>query len=120
MQGNILLVCIIDQLDNERIIKEGYRLAEKEKLKLKVLNIQKGVQNKNIKEINLENLFALCRFLQVDMQVYWGDDFGEIAINFISRNKPNVLLINESPELTQSNFISSLHEAFPDMLITIV
>ena len=120
MKDNILLVCVIDQNDGERIIKEGYRLAAKEKLKLKVLNIQKEEVSRNIKGTGLEDLFAKCSFLKIDMQVYWGKDSSEVAINFIRRNRPDALLLSKCSCSDKEEFISNLHRTFPDIPITIM
>ncbi|MBV7274407.1 hypothetical protein [Clostridium thailandense] len=119
MKENIILVCITDMVDGEKLIKEGRRMADKGKLKLKILNIQNSKQSKNIKDTKLEYLFGVCKFLDVDMQVYWGNNFSDIVINYISRNKINQLLLGKIPKSEQDNFLSKVKKTFPSIQVFI-
>lgn len=120
MQENIVLVCITDQVDGEKLIKEGYRMIKNDKFKLKVLNIQNSKQSKNIKGTSLEYLFSICKFLDVDMQVYWGNNFSDIAINYINRNKVTQLILGRISKPEQDDFISKVQEAFPNISVFII
>ncbi|MFL0194999.1 hypothetical protein ACJDU8_05330 [Clostridium sp. WILCCON 0269] len=120
MQENIVLVCVSDQVDGEKLIKEGWRIAEKENFKIKVLNIQNNNQSKNLKGTSLEYLFNICKFLKIDMQVYWGNNFSDILINYIQRNKINQLVLGKITKSEQTNLISEVQEAFPDILVFII
>ncbi len=119
LKENIILVCITDMVDGEKLIKEGRRMADKGKLKLKILNIQNSKQSKNIKDTKLEYLFGVCKFLDVDMQVYWGNNFSDIVINYISRNKINQLLLGKIPKSEQDNFLSKVKKTFPSIQVFI-
>lgn len=119
MQENIILVCITDQVDGEKLIKEGYCMADKRKLKLKILNIQNSKQSKNIKDTRLEYLFGVCKFLNVDMQVYWGNNFSDIVINYINRNKIKQLVLGRIPKSEHNNFILKMQETFPSIQVFI-
>lgn len=119
LQESIILVCITDQVDGEKLIKKGNCMADKGKLKLKILNIQNSKQSKNIKDTRLEYLFGVCKFLDVDMQVYWGNDFSDIVINYINRNKIKQLVIGRIPKLEQDNFVSKMQETFPSIQVFI-
>lgn len=119
LQENIILVCITDMVDGEKLIKEGRCMADKGKLKLKILNIQNSKQSKNIKDTRLEYLFGVCKFLDVDMQVYWGNNFSDIVINYINRNKINQLLLGKIPKSEQDNFLSKVKQTFPSIQVFI-
>lgn len=120
MQENIILVCITDQVDGEKLIKEGRRIAEKENFKVKVLNIQNNSQSKNLKGTSLEHLFNICEFFNIDMQVYWGNNFIDILIDYIERNKVDQLVLGRILKSEQDNFISKVQEAFPNIPLFIV
>lgn len=120
LQENIILVCITDMVDGEKLIKEGHRMADKWKLKLKILNIQNSKQSKNIKDTKLEYLFSICKFLDVDMQVYWGNNFSDIVISYISRNKINQLLLGKNSKSEQDNFLSKMQQTFPNIQVSII
>ena len=120
MQENIILVCVTNQVDGEKLIKEGCRIAEKENFQLKVLNIQNNNQSKNLKGTSSEYLFNICKFLNIEMQVYWGNNFSDILINYIQRNKINKLVLGRSSKSEQNNFVQEVQKAFPNIPVFIV
>ncbi|MFZ5966136.1 MAG: hypothetical protein ACOYVK_03045 [Bacillota bacterium] len=116
----IVLVCVTDQKSCERLIKAGYLLSKTLDLKLKVLSVQPSNKMKNLQATPLEYLFSVCKSLDAEMQVYWGDNVNCVAVDYIRRNSVEQLIFGIPEKMVQGNFVYEVHQAFPNIPISIV
>jgi K+-sensing histidine kinase KdpD len=119
-QEKSVLVCVTDQKSCERLIKAGYLLSKTLNLKLKVLSVQPSNQVKNLQETPLEYLFSVCKSLDAEMQVYWGDNVNNVAVDYIRRNRVEQLIFGVPEKMVQGNFVYDVHQAFPNIPISVV
>ncbi|MBB6218286.1 K+-sensing histidine kinase KdpD [Anaerosolibacter carboniphilus] len=119
-QEKIILVCVTDQKSCERLITAGYLLSKALDLRLKVLSVQPSNQAKNLRETPLEYLFNVCKSLDAEMQVYWGDNGSNVAVDYIRRNKVAHLVFGVPEKMVEGNFVHDVHQAFSDIPISIV
>ncbi|SHN59215.1 hypothetical protein [Desulfitobacterium chlororespirans] len=118
--AKIILVCVTDQKNCARLIKAGNTLAESLAVKMKILSVQPSSQMQKLEETYLEYLFNVCKSLNAEMKVYWGDDVNRIAVDYIRHNGIRQLVVGEPEEMKPGNFVYEVHQAFPDLPILIV
>lgn len=119
-QEKIVLVCVTTQKSCERLIKAGYLLSKTLDLKLKILSVKPSKQVKNLQDPLLEYLFSVCNSLDAEMQVYWGDHVNNVAVDYIRRNRVEQLIFGIPEKMVQGNFVYDVHQAFPNIPISIV
>lgn len=115
-----VLVCVTDQKRCERLIKAGYLLSKSLDLKLKVLSVQPSNKVKNLQATPLEYLFSVCKSLDAEMQVYWGDNVNSVAVDYIRRNSVEQLIVGVPEKMVQGNFVYEVQRIFPNISISIV
>jgi K+-sensing histidine kinase KdpD len=119
-QGKIALVIVKNQKSSEKIIKEGYKVSSAQSSNLKVLCILNSNDSKIIEGTALKQLFRTCKSFNVDMQVYWGENDINVALNYLKRNKVEQLILAKPEKMGKGSDVYEISNAFPDIPITIV
>ena len=120
LQGKVVLVFVTNQRSCEKLIREGYKFASAQNHKLRVLSILGGMDSKNIEDTALKQLSSICKALNADMQVYWGEIVINVALDYLKRNEIEHLIVGKPEKMEKGNFVYELHHAFPDMPLMIV
>lgn len=119
-QEKTVLVCVTDQKSCKRLIEAGHKLAESLDLNLKVLSVQPSNKAKSLNGTDLEYLFNVCKSLNSEMKVYWGDNVSNVAISYICRNRVEQLIVGKPEKMRKGDFVYDIHQAFPDIPISVV
>jgi K+-sensing histidine kinase KdpD len=118
-QEKIVLVMVKNLKSSEKLIKEGYRLSSAQSSNIKVLCILNSNDSKIIEGTALKQLFATCKSLNLDMHVYWGESDINVALNYLKRNRVDQLILEEPEKMEKGGFAYEIHNAFPDIPMTI-
>ncbi len=116
----LILVCVTDQKNCARLIKAGDTLAKSLAMKMKILSVQPSKEVQKLQDTYLEYLFNVCKSMNAEMKVYWGEDVNRIAIDYIRHECIRQLVVGEPEEMEPGNFVYEVHQAFPDIPILVV
>lgn len=116
----LILVCVTDQKNCARLIKAGDTLAKSLAMKMKILSVQPSKDVQKLEDTYLEYLFNVCKSMNAEMKVYWGEDVNRIAIDYIRHECIRQLVVGEPEEMEPGNFVYEVHQAFPDLPILVV
>lgn len=122
-EPSLVLVCVTDQKQCERLIHAGVLVARRESLAPHVFSVQPKAQAGRNCGIALEYLFRIAKDSGADMTVYYSDDPMEVTSSFLGR-KPVRHIVTGLPSTggrrQDSGFVRELRKRFPGIPISMV
>ncbi|MBU5455477.1 universal stress protein family protein [Keratinibaculum paraultunense] len=126
MNKTNIMVCVTQQKTCERLILNGYKLAEATKGKLYVIHVvnekDKFLNNVDDGEA-LEYLFRVSKKAGADLTVLRSKDVIQAIINFAKDNNITHMILGTTPKENnskESNFALKLQESLPNVEFIII
>ena len=117
---NTVLVCVTPQRSCTRLIRQGEKIALKNKAKLIVLAVfakRDGASPENY--AILEELYEAARMCDATMSVYFNDAPDILAAVFASKKNAGTI-VTGFPRERSSGFVNSLHGLLPSIPIIMI
>lgn len=116
MTKDIVVVCVTDQLQCDRLIRKGREVANRHHCRLEVISVQPKDRSAARNAQILEYLFNCARQVDAEMRVYYADDPVHEVAGWIRRH-PVLMTLVGKPGKESNGFVRRLMEELPEHMV---
>lgn len=116
----MILVCVTEQESSRRLIRAGYRLAERTDMPLKVICVRPRHMEKWLASEEVEFLFSEAKQLGAEMIIKFAASAADAVAGYIQEQSVQAVIVGTSPMGEHSPFITGIKDQCPETPVIIV